>query len=230
MRYLEVSFLSLLALQIGCSEASSQHDGAGGSGGGYATWNPTGAGTTSSGGAGGDTATGSGASSTSTTTATTSSTGTGSSTDPNEAARQTCIDKINALRATKGLSPYGRWTAAETCVDAQATSDEQTGQAHGAWSGGGDTCNGSGQNECLGGGAGNIEGCLQMMWDEKDQPGCAGCDACADAYSSSCPGCDFYGSATGDVCGHYVNMSAKYLSEAACGFSELGGWAAINFR
>jgi hypothetical protein len=69
-----------------------------------------------------------------------------------------------------------------------------------------------------------------MMWSEKDQPGCSGCDACADAYDPNCPDCDFYGNQTGDVCGHYVNMSAKYFHQAACGFSSLGGWAAIDFR
>ena len=28
----------------------------------------------------------------------------------------------------------------------------------------------------------------------------------------------------------HVNMSALYFSEAACGFSSLGGWDVINFR
>ncbi len=71
--------------------------------------------------------------------------------------------------------------------------------------------------------------CLDSMWAEKDQAGCAGCDACADAYDPSCPSCDFYGSTSGDVCGHYVNMSAKYVTRVACGFSSEGGWDAINF-
>jgi hypothetical protein len=68
------------------------------------------------------------------------------------------------------------------------------------------------------------------MWDEKDQAGCAGCDACADEYNPDCPNCDFYGESTGDVCGHYVNMSANYFTMAACGFSTAGDWAAIDFR
>lgn len=150
--------------------------------------------------------------------------------DPYEAARQACIDKINALRATKGLSPYTRWTAAESCVDEQATADEMSNSPHGAWLSGTYSCNGSAQNECLGAGVGGIESCLDQMWAEKDQAGCAGCDACADAYDPNCPNCDFYGQTTGDVCGHYVNMSAKYFSMAACGFSTLGGWDAINFQ
>jgi hypothetical protein len=118
----------------------------------------------------------------------------------------------------------------ETCVDQEATSDETNGTPHGAWQSGSYPCNGNGQNECLGQGPNGIEGCLDQMWAEKDQPGCAGCDACADAYDPNCPNCDFYGQNTGNVCGHYVNLSAKYFTEAACGFSSLGGWDAINFQ
>ena len=146
--------------------------------------------------------------------------------DPYATERQACIDKINALRATKGRAAYGRWKDAESCVDGQATSDESSSNAHGAFG----QCNENAQNECLGGGAGNIESCLDMMWAEKDQPGCSGCDACADGYDPNCTNCDFYGDQTGDVCGHYVNMSANFFSEAACGFSDLGGWATIDFH
>jgi hypothetical protein len=150
----------------------------------------------------------------------------GSSSDPYAQAREKCIAKINALRATKGLPAYNQWTSAEACVDDQATSDETSNAPHGAFG----QCGESGQNECLGSGAAGIESCLDMMWAEKDQPGCAGCDACADSYTPNCPNCDFYGSATGNVCGHYVNLSAKFFSQAACGFSDAGGWAAIDFR
>lgn len=149
----------------------------------------------------------------------------GSSGDPLDAARQACVDKINELRATKGLTPLSRWTEAESCADQQATTDEAQNDPHGTF---GD-CGESGQNECLSGGT-NIAGCLESMWAEKDQAGCAGCDACADAYDPGCPNCDFYGSSTGDVCGHYVNMSAKYFSRVACGFSSSGGWATIDFN
>ncbi len=93
-----------------------------------------------------------------------------------------------------------------------------------------DSCNGNGQNECLGQGPDGIVGCLDQMWAERNQPECAGCDACADAYNPSCPNCDFLGTTTGHVCGHYVNMSARFFTEAACGFSSLGGWDVINFR
>lgn len=158
-----------------------------------------------------------------TTTSTNMTTGSG---DPYAAARTACIDKINELRATKALPAFGQWTSAETCSDQQATADETSGQAHGAFG----MCGESGQNECLGAGPEGIEGCLDSMWAEKDQAGCAGCDACNTAYDPNCPNCDFYGDQTGDVCGHYVNMSALYFSEAACGFSSLGGWDVINFH
>lgn len=153
-----------------------------------------------------------------------------SATDPYAAARATCIAEINRLRATRGLPAYGAWTGVEACVDAQATSDETASSPHGAWGMHAGVCDGNGQNECLGAGPDGIASCLQQMWDERLQPGCAGCDACADAYDPSCPNCDFFGSTTGDVCGHYVNMSALYFTEAACGFSSLGGWDVINFR
>ncbi|MBI5535690.1 MAG: hypothetical protein HY898_23365 [Deltaproteobacteria bacterium] len=157
--------------------------------------------------------------------------GSAGSADPYEQYRQECIDKINALRATKGLGPYTRWKSAEPCVDQQATDDEKNNSPHGAWSSKKFPCDGygSGQNECLGSGAAGISGCLESMWAEKDQAGCSGCDQCP-SPGGNCPNCDFYGKTTGDVCGHYVNMSAKTFSMAACGFSSLGGWAAINFQ
>jgi hypothetical protein len=83
------------------------------------------------------------------------------------------------------------------------------------------------QNECQGSGASGIVACLDMMWAEKDQPGCAGCDLCT--WPIDCPNCDFYGDKTGDACGHYVNMRATWTDMAACGFSP-NGWAAINFQ
>jgi hypothetical protein len=151
-------------------------------------------------------------------------TGQGGAADSHGAYHQTCVDKINELRATKGLYPYTRWTDAEPCVDQQSTDDEQSGEAHGHFQ----ACGESAQNECLGGGMNGIEGCLDSMWGEKDNAACSGCDACADQMwmPPNCPNCDFYGG----PCGHYVNMSAKYFTQAACGFSALGGWATIDFR
>jgi hypothetical protein len=211
-----------------CSSKSTETTGSGGAGGGGAG----GASTTTLATTGSD-STGSvstGSASTGSVSTGSASTSTGSGSDPYEAAREACVGKINALRATKGLPAFARWKEAELCVDQQATEDETTGKAHGAWSSGKYPCNGSGQNECLGAGVAGVEGCLDSMWAEKDQAGCAGCDACADAYNPSCPGCDFYGQATGDVCGHYINMSAKYFTKVACGFSAKGGWDAMNFQ
>jgi hypothetical protein len=177
------------------------------------------------------TTTTSSSSSTSTTSSssTSSSSSSGSTTDPFEQYRQECIDKINALRATKGLAPYQRWKSAESCVDQQAQHDATTGKAHDAWSTGNPSCGGNGQNECPGWGASAISGCLDSMWNEKNQAGCSGCDACAtfDIFGGNCPNCTFNGST---VCGHYVNMSSKTFTMAACGFSTTGGWAAINFQ
>lgn len=207
--------------------ACSSSEGGGGTGG--AAQGGSGGGATGGGGAGGSSAAGgSGGGATGGAGAGGGAQGGsgGSSTDPYDAARQTCVDKINALRATKGLTPLARWTDQEACADQQATADQQVGTGHANF---GD-CGESGQNECLGAGASGVAGCLDSMWAEKDQAGCSGCDACADAYTPNCPNCDFYGKTTGDVCGHYANMSAKYFSKVACGFSAAGGWVAIDFK
>lgn len=153
------------------------------------------------------------------------------STDRFEAAREACVGEINRLRGTMGLPPLARWRGVESCMDAQANADQMSGTPHGAWSSGAfPECNGNGQNECLGHGPDGVVSCMQQMWDERLQAGCSGCDACREAYNPSCPNCDFFGSSTGDVCGHYVNMSALYFSEVACGFSDTGGWVTVNFR
>ncbi len=206
----------------GAGGSSAGGANAGGSGG-AATG---GSGGTPSGGSGGTPSGGSGGA------ATGGSGGTGgsSSTDPYAQYRQECVDKINALRATKGLSPYQRWTSAEACVDQQATYDEQNNVAHDAFTNNVyPACNGYGQNECPGWGPGGISACLDQMWAEKDQAGCSGCDACDTftIFQGTCPNCSFNGSV---VCGHYVNMSSKDFAGAACGFSSLGGWDAINFQ
>ncbi len=204
---------------VACSSAEPKGNGgeggAGGDGGQGGAQNGSSSSSSGQGGAGGG--------------GTTSSTGGGP--DPYASARQECVDTINTLRATKGLPPYARWKEAEPCLDQQATWDEMNDNPHGSWGMGlYPTCNGSGQNECLGHGPAGVSGCLDQMWGEKDLAGCSGCDACNEGYNPSCPNCDFYGQATGDVCGHYVNMSAKYFTKVACGFSPVGGWIAINFQ
>jgi hypothetical protein len=148
-------------------------------------------------------------------------------------ARTACLNEINKLRATEGHAPYALWSGSniDTCVDQQATYDEQHKSAHDAWLNNVyPTCNGNGQDECLGYGvsASAVIKCLDSMWAEKNQPNCAGCPACQAQFTQNCPNCDFYGQ-TGPECGHYVNMSADYFAKVACGFSTLGGWAVQNF-
>jgi hypothetical protein len=149
------------------------------------------------------------------------------------AARTACLNEINKLRATEGHAAYALWSgsAIDTCVDEQATYDETNKSAHDAWLNNKyPTCNGNGQDECLGYGvtATGVVKCLDSMWAEKNQPNCAGCPACQAKFTQNCPNCDFYGQ-NGPECGHYVNMSADYLAKVDCGFSALGGWAVQNF-
>src|SRR5687768_4737938 len=59
---------------------------------------------------------------------------------------QACVDRINAFRATIGLPAYARDASSEACADAQAQSDAQTDDPHGAF---GD-CGEFAQNECPG--------------------------------------------------------------------------------
>lgn len=153
------------------------------------------------------------------------------------ASRTACINEINKLRATENHAAYTLWTgtAIDTCVDEQATNDQTANSPHQAWlQGKYPTCNGNGQDECLGYGTSPsaVVACLDSMWAEKNQSNCSGCPACTKKYSPNCPNCDFYGQ-NGPECGHYVNMSADYFTEAACGFSTLGGqggWAVQNFQ
>ncbi|MEO6952402.1 MAG: hypothetical protein ABI321_11360 [Polyangia bacterium] len=152
--------------------------------------------------------------------------------DAFSAVRTACINEINRLRAMQSLAPYTlvNTDTINSCVDAQATSDEQSGQAHMAWiAAEGSVCDGNGQDECEGGATSvaGIIGCLDSMWAEQNQPNCAGCVGCT-AFGGACPNCDFYGSQGGE-CGHYVNMSATYFAKVACGFSTNGDWAVQNF-
>ncbi len=210
----------------GASSGGSSSGGA--SSGGSSSGGAPSGGASSGGASSGGTSSG-GASSGGTSSGGASSGGTssgGGGNDPFAAQRQTCVDTINQLRATKGLPPLQRWTAGEDCADKQATDDNQTGKPHGAWSSKKFGCDGgSAQNECLGGA---IVSCLNSMWNEKNKAGCAGCDQCTGP--GGCTGCDFYGDKTGDVCGHYVNMSAKWFTKVACGFSSAGSWAVQNYR
>jgi hypothetical protein len=153
------------------------------------------------------------------------------------ALRTACINEINKLRATENHAAYALWTGAaiDQCVDQQATNDQTDNSAHEAWiKNKYPTCNGNAQDECLGYGntTQGIVACLDSMWAEKNQSNCKGCPACQKKFTQNCPNCDFYGQ-NGPECGHYVNMSADYFTQAACGFSTLGGnkqWAVQNFK
>lgn len=146
--------------------------------------------------------------------------------DSKETFRQLCVDHINQLRATKGLPPYTRWKDAESCVDKQANLDLESGEPHGSFG----ICQERAQNACPAWTSEQVVNCLDAMWAEKEQAGCKGCDACAGSYNPSCPNCDFYGTQTGEVCGHYVNMSVKYLHQVACGVSDKNKWIIIDFK
>jgi hypothetical protein len=159
-------------------------------------------------------------------------TGTVTSDDGFGAVRTACINEINRLRATQSLTAYTlvNTDSINTCVDAQATSDEASGVAHQAWGNGNGPCDGNGQDECEGYGndASGMVMCLDSMWDEKNNSNCLGCVGCTQ-FGGACPNCDFYGM-NGPECGHYVNMSSVQFTEVACGFAAAPGtWSAQNF-
>jgi hypothetical protein len=101
----------------------------------------------------------------------TSGTGGSGSVDPYASARQTCVDRVNTLRATKGLGPIPRLASAEDCADSQAKKDSESGVAHSAF---GDCVNevqgwtGAAQNECPGydSVASTLSTCIDQMWAE----------------------------------------------------------------
>ncbi len=129
----------------------------------------------------------------------------GDSSDPLNAWRQACVNRINDYRSGIGLPAYARWTDAEYCSDSEAQSDSETDDPHGAFG----QCGESAQNECPGWPSYQdiIDGCLQMMWDEG-------------------PG-DFAGH------GHYLNMSSTSYTRASCGFYETADgsvWSVQNFQ
>jgi hypothetical protein len=160
------------------------------------------------------------------------------------AVRTACINEINKLRASENHKAYALWetSAIDQCVDEQATNDQKKNSAHYSWINKVyPTCNGNAQDECLGYGN-TVQGivqCLDDMWDERLQSNCAGCAQCNGTTLTqsimncqSTSTCDFYGN-YGPECGHYLNMSADYFTEAACGFSTVGSnqdWAVQNFK
>ncbi len=236
--YLGAAFALLLAAGCGSDDSSGSGSGgtAGASTGGTGTGG-SGTGGTGTGGSGtGGTGTGgSGTGGTGTGGSGTGGTGTGgsgtggSSSDPFAAARQTCIDHINELRAGKGRAPYTRWTAIETCVDEQATFDSANGP-HAAFVGG-KNCGASAQGECPGQGPTSVTGCIDLMWAEKDQSICSGCDACpsmADGWAGKCANCKV--TTSNPTCGHYLALVTSSHTMAACGFSTAKPYMAIDYK
>jgi hypothetical protein len=154
--------------------------------------------------------------------------------------RNDCINEINKLRATNTavkLSPLTlvNTDTTDTCVDTQATNDQAMMKAHYSFINSAPSCtwgqaNGWAQDECLGG---DIVSCLDSMWAEQNQPNCKGCIGCT-AFGGACPNCDYSGT-IGQECGHYVNMSAPYFTQVACGFAgkapfDTNNWAAQDFQ
>jgi hypothetical protein len=241
----------LLAMFLGCSGAPSTWNTDGGTNDDGSTTNDDGGTTTNN--DGGTTTKDSGTTQDSGTTTkdggtTTQDSGiTVDSGDGFSAARTACINEINKLRTQNGHAAYNLWTSGsiDQCVDEQATYDQAHNSAHSAWMNNVyPTCNGYGQDECLGYGISpsQVVACLDAMWNERNQPNCQGCDACNSTQLTqqvmACQNtstCDFYGTNQPKYgeCGHYVNMSANYFSYAACGFSTAGGsgqWAVQNFK
>lgn len=125
--------------------------------------------------------------------------------DAIDAARQACVDRINAYRATEGKPPYERWLEGEACADEQARIDAQQNEGHASFG----RCDERAQNTCLRRrDLDSIVGdCLQTMWDE--------------------------GPGSFPEHGHYLNMASTQYSRVACGFFELEDgrvWANQNFH
>jgi hypothetical protein len=160
-----------------------------------------------------------------------------------EASRMACVNKINALRASDTavkLAPYALMdnAALDACLDMQASNDQSKQSPHYSFIHNDPLCiwgfpSTAAQDEC-GAGYGTappgIEHCLQDMWDESLRPNCLGCVGCT-APGGACPNCDPTGM-LGYECGHYVNMSAPYFTQVACGFAgtSMQSWSVQNFE
>ena len=204
--------LCTLGKQDACEEACSTSGGGNGGGGG------SGGGGGGSGGSGGSSGNGGSSSGGDGGSGNASGSGGGGSggTDPGDpfaAARQECVDRINAFRATLGLPPYERWTAQEGCSDSQAQADAASMNAHGNFG----MCTENAQNTCPGyPSLSSVTGqCLDQMWAEGPPP------------TTPCTGQCFQDH------GHYLNMSSTKFTRVACGFANMSNgrvWANQNFK
>jgi hypothetical protein len=146
------------------------------------------------------------------------------------------------------LSPYTLYDTAttNTCVDTQASNDEAKMSAHYSFINNDPSCtwgqaDGFAQDECPQGWTttiASLDSCLASMWAERSHANCAGCIGCT-AFGGACPNCDYDGTADPSLgeCGHYVNMSASYFTQVACGFagtapgeSSGNNWMVQNFE
>lgn len=146
-----------------------------------------------------------------------------SSSNVNENWRETCLDIINAYRATENLAPLSLAPdAKQTCTDNQAADDLAENSAHGHFGACGEGAQNTGPNVRMSATqtyADYAQMYLKMMWeDEKALVTSGAADPSKDE--------DY------PRIGHYLNMKGAYKT-VACGFAvtENGktGWLNINF-
>jgi hypothetical protein len=120
---------------------------------------------------------------------------------------QFCVDTINSLRASIGLPPYARWTAAESCASSQANDD---GLAARPGRSGFQRCGEAAQSECPASGTASdaIGTCLQLMWTQGSIP--------VPLASQR----------------DYNNMTSTTYTKVACGFAIVRGrvWTTQDFH
>lgn len=146
-----------------------------------------------------------------------------SSSESNENWRETCLEIINAYRATENLAPLSLAPdAKQTCTDNQAADDLAENSAHGHFGACGEGAQNTGPNVRMSSTktyADYAQMYLKMMWeDEKALVTSGEADPAKDEDYSRI--------------GHYLNMKGAYKT-VACGFAvtENGktGWLNINF-
>ena len=125
-----------------------------------------------------------------------------SANDAFAAARQSCVDRINAFRARVRLGGLARDASSEPCDDEESRLDARSNRAHGSFG----RCGERAQNACPNYPGASVEAvlstCLQQMFDE------------------------------GPGGGHFDNMTSTKYSRASCGFEQLAGgriWTVQNF-
>jgi hypothetical protein len=114
-------------------------------------------------------------------------------------------------------------------VDEEATYDSTHGP-HAAFIAG-NSCGASSQGECPGQGPSSAAGCIDLMWAEKDQSICSGCDQCAsmsDGWAGKCANCKV--TTSNPTCGHYLALVTSSFTMAACGFSTGSPYMAIDYK